>query len=218
LVAVLPDGQYVAALGGLFPEAELLRKALPILPAGHRCALAGARLKCELSGGVAWFEQASDGVLVASNSEQALNAALAAGEHGVTLGLQRAPITLVVKWQHALSKLPVNLATLGMPEWVSELTGVAAEADLGDPLQVQATLSGVGTPRLNAVRESLQQVQLMAGLVPGPDVAGERDLLARATVDTAADGFVRLRSQWERKDLERAARAFADWFENVLLS
>ncbi len=103
-----------------------------------------------------------------------------------------------------------------MPAWAAQLTGVSAQADLGDPLQIQVTLAGVGSSHVESVRSSLAEVQALVGLVRGPDLVGERDILARASVETTATGLVALRSQWERKDLERAARAFADWLENVL--
>ncbi len=76
MVAVLPQGQFVAALGGLFPDTGLLPKVLPILPPGHGCVVTGTRLVCRLTSGTLWFEQAKDGVVLASNSEQALSQAL----------------------------------------------------------------------------------------------------------------------------------------------
>lgn len=216
LLVVLPDGQFVAAVGGLFPESELLAKVVPVLPANSGCTIQGQRLQCRLTAGIVWFEQARDGVVVASNSEQALGLALAESGEGVALGLERAPIALTVSWQRAMSKLPFDLAALGAPSWLPEVTALEAQADLSDPLQVQLVLAGVASSKVEVVRASLQHMQALTGLVRGPDLAGERDVLARASVQTTPEGRVAVASTWARNDVERAARAFADWLEQQL--
>jgi hypothetical protein len=210
LVAVLPAGQYLIAVGGLFPESGLLAKALRVLPSGHSCTPNGARVQCVLKDDRLWLEQAADGVVLASNSEQVLAAAAIESEEGIALGLQRAPIAFAADWQQARSAFPLDPRALGLPEWVSNLTAVRGKSDLGDPLEVEVVLNGVPVNEVEGVRSWLQQVQNLAGLVRGPDVAGERGLLARATVEVTASGAVALRSYWERKDVERAASAVAD--------
>lgn len=219
MVAVLPQGRYVAAVGGLFPTSDLLRKTLTVLPSDHGCTLTGARLACPLVGGSVWFEQAQDGVVVMSNSEGWLDAALVPNDQSqARWELGQAPIALGAAWEHALADLPVSLSVLGLPEWLSELRSVFLSADLGDPLAVQLELQGLTASRTESVRSWLQQLQALAGLVRGPDVAGEREAFARATVESTPEGGVALRTQWQRKDVDRAARAFADWLERLLRS
>lgn len=219
MVALLPQGRYVAAVGGLFPTSDLLRKTLTVLPPDHGCKLTGARLGCTLEGASVWFEQAEDGVVLMSNSEQVLDAALVpSDQREARWSLEHAPITLGVVWEHALADLPIAPSILGLPEWLPELSSVFAHADLADPLDVRVELQGLAASRTESVRGWLHQLQALAGLVRGPDVAGERDAFARATVETTPAGAVALRTQWQRKDVERAARAFADWLERVLRS
>jgi hypothetical protein len=210
VVAVLPGGEMSVAIGGLFPTAGLVQALHQVSQEGaaaQKCSLEGLALRCVN----ALLRQADDGTLVIATSPQTLDAALRSGEWAQRNGLPESPLALVL---NNGSESPVAAAVghglLGQLGWVRDVRRFTAWTDLGDPLQGELALDGLGADRVTDVRASVAALQALAALNPGADVAGEREVLSRLTVDVAAGRPV-IRSAWSRADLERAVRALADW-------
>lgn len=213
VVAVLPDTQVVVIIGGLFPQSGLVAALAKLTSSGAErasCTQHGARLTC----GHAYAEQATDGCLVFASSEQALDAALKGSAWATEQGMPRAPIALVAR-EAALevfgprASLPIATA---LPGGISKMT---AQADLSDPLQVELAIEGLDSSGEALVPRMLAGLQAWTAANPGPDLAGERALLARATVATSAGRSV-VRSTWLRQDLDKALRALGDVVADLL--
>lgn len=208
VVAVaLPDGETLLLIGGLFPEDGLAAAIDRVIrdgsTGGGACVLAASRLRCP---GLI-LGQADDGVLVVASSERAFEAAVTGSDWTQRSGLPGTPLALVAELPPGL--LALAGGALPLAPWLRRVERLTVSADLGDPLQVEASLSGLGTDGVEEVRASLQLLQQLAAAHPGADRAGERAVLARATVDQQGGQPV-VRSHWTRAEVDRAVRSLAD--------
>lgn len=220
VVAALPGGETVLAIGGLLPPKGLVQALAPLVaPDAGRpgCTPEGGVLRCPS----AFIRQADDGTLLLSTSIAALDAAETNSDWAQQHALPLAPLAAAVRVSGtplagsagSVSQfLPFGLVKLG---WLSEVERVTVAADLGDPLHVELALDGLGAARTQDVRAAIAALQAWSALNPGSDVAGERELLARLEVTEAAGRPV-LRTTWSRQDLDRGVRALADIVRGLL--
>lgn len=208
VVAVaLPDGETLFLVGGLFPSNGLASAIDRVIRESSKgagaCALAAERLRCP---GLV-VGQADDGVLVIATSERGFEAATTGSEWAERAGLPAAPLAMVAALPPELMGMAGG--ALALAPWVRRVERLTVSADLGDPLQVEASLSGLGPDAVGEVRGSLEMLQQLAAAHPGADLAGERSVLSRATV-AEKDGRPVVRSQWTRAEVDRAVRSLAD--------
>jgi hypothetical protein len=209
VVALLPEGEVVVAIGGLFPTVGLVQALHQLSQSDDgatKCSLDGLSLRC--ANGV--LRQADDGTLVIATSTHALESALGRADWAQRNGLPAAPLAFVMNTaDNPLLSSFGGLGRLGQIAWLRDVKRLTAWTDLGDPLQAELALDGLGADRVSDVRAAVAMLQTWAALNPGVDVAGEREVLSRLSVDVAAGRPV-IRSIWSRGDLERAVRAVAD--------
>jgi hypothetical protein len=214
IVAVaLPDGETLFLVGGLFPKSGLaaaIDRVIRESPKGAgACALAAQRLRCP---GLV-VGQADDGVLVIARSERGFEAATTGSDWSERAGLPAAPLAMVAALPPEFMRMASG--ALALAPWLRRVERLTVSADLGDPLEVEASLSGLGSDAVSEVRGSLEILQQLAAANPGADRAGERAVLARATV-AEKDGRPVVRSQWTRAEVDRAMRSLADVLATAL--
>lgn len=215
VVAVLPGGELSVAIGGLFPITGLVQALDQLSQADgspQKCSLEGLSLRCA---GVV-LRQADDGTLIIATSAQTLDAALPQGDWARRNRLPTAPLAVVMNnADNPMLAGAGGRGLLGQVAWVTDVERFTALADLGDPLNVELALDGIGPDRVGEVRAAVATLQAWAAFNPGADVAGEREVLARLSVDVAAGRPV-VRSTWSRADVDRAVRALADFVAAAL--
>lgn len=212
---------WLLVVGGLFPQSGVVAGLAELVRARGivGCRLAEGRLACPQH---AFFvEQAHDGALVLSSSPDALAASLGHGEAYAQLGLgvdDAAGFAADGEWVRSLarlSELPIvghfaqDLAPL------KQFRGVSGRVDLGTETHVVVQLNAREGGDLSSLQPAVERMltataRLLAGLGHA-DVAGERTLLASATVRATEHGTIEVVSPWPREDIDRAAQTVADW-------
>jgi hypothetical protein len=214
VAAWLPDGNTVVLIGGLFPQQglpEALFQTLSTTIPANPCTFAVERMTCP-----GWsLTQASDGIVVIATNDDALTAATSTSDWSTSVGLPATPIAASLNAGGQYSGLTGWALTSVVGPWLNELERLTVSTDLGDPLKVSVVLEGVGVNRTEELRNAVALGQRLAGLRPGPDMAGERGVLARLEV-VEANGRPVLESSWPRADVDKAVRALADVVSRVM--
>lgn len=225
VIAALPDGETVIAIGGLFPPKGLVQALAPLVaPTAGRpgCSPEAGVLRCPS----AFIRQADDGTLLLATSMAALDAAEPVSDWAQQNALPAAPLAGLMRvkstplggtatgalarvgWLAKLGGL-AKLGWLARFEWLGDVERLTVATDLGDPLNLEVGLDGLGAERVGEVKAAVVALQAWSALNPGSDIAGERELLARLEVAEAAGRPV-VRTTWSRQDLDRGVRALAD--------
>lgn len=166
-----------------------------------------------LPGGSA-LGQADDGAIVIASSERLLGAALPPGDAHRRLGLDlEHPVAFAATAEplRPIADHPATVAFAALRD-VRRVEHVAAEVRLGDPLAGEArvqldpgTDSRAAAARVEAMLSALRLLVRLSG----SDLAGEARVLASARVTPEQGARVRIGFEWQREDVERAARSLA---------
>ena len=217
-IAVEPRG-WVVLVGGLFPEsglvdalAQVVRETLPDVVCHRR----EQQLDCDPALTIA---QSSDGVVILGANPAVVDSALSTSDWAQRNGMSEASaISLVAlpQAESARSMVTAGAYFLGAT-WLGQVTRMVGIVTLGQPLPVQLALDGLPEAAAQDVNQTLERVQAMAALAPGPDWAGERALLARASV-RVENGRPVIEAEWTHDELDRAAATVASWLSERLRS
>lgn len=212
------EGRAVVVIAGLFPKTGVLENFAGWLKDhGHDvCHSEGKRLSCPSRGLIA--EQAEDGSIVIAPNLKVLGEALPVSERYEALGLQPGNGAIEFGWRPATPGAPAGVS---MPSWLpganflSEFAAVDGRVLLETDALLQIRLStapGIDVQRLQRSTESMRQTFQALLALSGPEVVGEKTLLAGATVgiDPKNADKVLVQSVWQRRDIDRAAQALGD--------
>jgi hypothetical protein len=222
---VTGNGHWVLVIAGLFPKTGVLADFGRWLDEHEHpgCAVEGERLSCPNHGLIA--EQAADGSIVVAPNASVLAEALPPSQRYQVLGLEPGKGAIELGWRPAHALEPGAI-----PSWLpgatffSEVAGLNGRVLLESDAVVQLRLSaapGIDVQRLARSTESLKLSLQTLLAFSGPEVGGEKTLLTRATVqvDPEQPEKVLIQSVWERRDLDKAARALGDqlwsWGQNA---
>jgi hypothetical protein len=209
-------GQWILAIAGLFPDAGVVAGAQQwLLEQGHQaCRLEGEALLCA-SPALAVL-QAADGTVLIGSDLQTVSAASKPSEQWRRLGLEPKTTALEIALDATqLGSKPANLG--GVPLAAQQLGQVSllnGRALLGSESRLEVLITpapGVNVEQVAASARALLQLAQVGLALSGPEVAGERTLLATAQVTLSDDGKrVLVSSPWARADIDRAAQALGD--------
>jgi hypothetical protein len=216
---------WVIAVAGLFPKQGVLPSVQRWMEAERgqggaaaqapACRMEGPYLRCAALGLHAL--QAEDGVIVLGGEPSVLEQAARGSDRHEQLGLSPNTTALEVALDLTSGTPGDGAATAAMlAPASSKIARVNGRAVLDSDVRVELHL----TPRPGVTAEQLQVsvsgvLQILQGFyaLAGPDVGGERSLLAtaRVTTQSGADGDeVVVTSRWPREDIDRAAQALGD--------
>jgi hypothetical protein len=214
VVARMPGGGWVLALGGLFASRPVLDDIARVLEdePGVHLRSEPPLLIAEPSGVV--FARADDGVLLVGSGSEVTVRALPPSQGHEELGLDRrgaASFAALRSWFEALDPEPLRLAPIER---------VLARLDIADPLKLDVRIEQGRLPGSAVEGESFRRALLEwlgdspeDSLVPRADWGGERAVFARGRWSRSPGDVTTLTSFWEASELDRAARSVAAWLE-----
>jgi len=197
--ARLSGSDWVLAVGGLFPDGDLIERVAHVLAAepGARLRREGALLL--LGSGDLALARAADGVLLLGSHPSAVEQAFLPNDAHRALGREGAA---------AFAALPPR------PRDEAGALRISGRLDYGDPfaltLEVEHAASDASPPR--QALERWLHVDTTT-FTPSVDWGGERALLARAQFAAASPTLTRVTTTWERAEVDRACRSLATWLE-----
>lgn len=206
---------WVLIAGGKFPKQGVTRGLSDVLRAeGIATTLSRDERTLALPSGIT-LARGDDGVLIVGSSSERLAAALPATDAHRRLGLsEQSPASFVTIGSPvpALATHPAALAVPALRD-LGRIERVSAEVELGEPLigHARIELGGGGDPKLAAERaQALIGALSMLVRLTGSDFAGESRILDSAKAEPADGGAVRVRFEWQRADVDRAAGSLAE--------
>ncbi|MET0410835.1 MAG: hypothetical protein ABW217_06045 [Polyangiaceae bacterium] len=211
-------GDWLVVLGGIFPKrSDLIVRASELLlsQVGVRTRPSSDDLLLFEGAGTA-LAQADDGSLVFGTSAELVKSALAPGLRFAELGL--APDQGV----GGFGVLPASLldplvlrvlgsvaATLATIQRVQGRLEPESNGRVSLQIDVHSTTPAAGLA--GEVQGWLGSAASLMAFVPGADVAGERALISRATVNVTPENTVRLSSYLEHAEVDRACQSLSTW-------
>lgn len=211
-------GDWLVVLGGIFPKrSDLIVRTSELLlsQVGVRTRPSSDDLLLFEGAGTA-LAQAEDGSLVFGSSAELVKAALApslrfaelglapdqgVGGFGVLPAALLDPLVLRV-----LGSVAATLATIQRVQGRLE-----PEANGRVALQIDVLSTTPAAGLAGEVQAWLGSAASLMAFVPGADVAGERALISRATVNVTPENTVRLSSYLENTEVDRACQTLSTW-------
>jgi hypothetical protein len=211
-------GDWLVVLGGIFPRrSDLIVRASELLlsQAGVRTRPSADDLLLFEGAGSA-LAQADDGSLIFGTSPELVKAALVPSLRHAELGLMPdqgvggfgvLPASLLdPRVLRVVGSIAATLATIQRVQGRLE-----PEANGRVALHVDMLSTTPAAGLAGEVQSWLGSVASLMAFVPGADVAGERALLSRATVNVTPENSVRLSSYLESAEVDRACQALSTW-------
>jgi hypothetical protein len=211
--ARLPNGGWVLALGGIFGSRPLLDGIERVLREEPGVHSNGERAMLTLQPSGLALAQADDGVLLVASSAAVLELAIPRSRAHEILGLGREGAAAFAALPSAFEPHP----STGTPGSSATWTRSTARLELGDPLELTLRIEHAAPSGVDASRRIIEgwlgEPVHDRGFVPRADWGGERAVLARAQFSRISQRLTSLSSQWQRSELDRAARSLAAWLE-----
>jgi hypothetical protein len=205
-------GDWVMVIGGRFPKRGVVSGVGAALEEeGSGWRISPDRQTLSAPSGVC-LGQAADGAVVMASSPSRLAAALPSHEYHREIGLAPEGPGGFAARGALLRELRGSAKSADSRGWgvlenVERVTGTLA---LGPTVDIEAYVDLTPGTDSEAARAGLEQaLRALRDAVAGSDRAGERQLLERAELTSAGPGRVRLRTRWERSEVDRGAHSLA---------